>query len=200
MCGIMNLPKPPSKFTEYSKVLRDKVEILANSSMKAAVEEAVHENEIIIEGSDPSEGERNPRDISAGFDGTWQRRGFKSLNGVVSCTSIDSGKVMDIMVLSKYCLCLDKSNHDENCSANYQGSSGGMEGAGANAIFCRSQEKYNVRYVKYLGDGDTNSFAGVVESKPYGSDCEIQKLECVNHVSKRMGARLRTLRQSKKKK
>lgn len=39
----------------------------------------------------------NPRDIPAsGFDGTWQRRGFKSLNGVVTCTSIDSGKIVDV--------------------------------------------------------------------------------------------------------
>lgn len=114
--------------------------------MKAAVLEEVSEN---CEDFQEQEQDRlNARDVSAAFDGTWQRHGFKSLNGVVSCTSVDSGKVMDIAVLSKYCPCLDKNNHEVNLSANYQGSSGGI---GANMIFRRSVEKYNVHYIKYLG-------------------------------------------------
>lgn len=31
------------------------------------------------------------------------------------------------------------------------------------------------------------------EKKPYGSDVTIQKLECIGHVQKRMGSRLRRL-------
>ncbi|KAJ4432440.1 hypothetical protein ANN_21059 [Periplaneta americana] len=68
--------------------------------------------------------------------------------------------------------------------------SGGMEAAGMKLIFHRSQEKYGVRYVQYLGDGDSSAFKGVFESEPYGSGCPIEKLECVGHVQKRMGSRL----------
>lgn len=81
--------------------------------MTNAGEGTVHENELIIE-----EEKRTapyltlePQERSAGFYGTWQRRGHQSLNGVVICTSIDSGKIMDVEVLSKFCLLLDKK-HD----------------------------------------------------------------------------------------
>lgn len=86
------------------------------------------------------------------------------------------GKVMDIEMLSKFCTFLDKVNHDRNCPANYQVYSGGMEAARANEIFHRSVPKYGVRYVQYLGDGDTNSFAGVAESNHYGDDCPVKNL------------------------
>ncbi|GFV41137.1 uncharacterized protein TNCV_2667281 [Trichonephila clavipes] len=36
-------------------------------------------------------------------DGTWQKRGYSSLNGCVSTISVDSGKILDIEVLSQYC-------------------------------------------------------------------------------------------------
>ncbi|XP_046680753.1 uncharacterized protein LOC124367720 [Homalodisca vitripennis] len=200
LCGILNLPQPPTKFSPYITILHNKCKIAAFDSMKNAVEEAVQENEVMIE-----EEKRNvpdvilePRDISAGFDGTWQRRGHQSLNGVVTCTSIDSGKVMDVAVVSKYCICVDKQNHDAYCYANHKGSSGSMEGAGIRQIFLRSEEKYKVRYVSYLGDGDSSSFESIVALKPYGNT-EIKKLECINHVSKRMGARLRRLKQDLKK-
>ncbi|KAJ4433610.1 hypothetical protein ANN_15920 [Periplaneta americana] len=65
------------------------------------------------------------------------------------------------------------------------------DGGSRNEInFHPSQEKYGVRYVKYLGDGDSSAFKSVFESEPYGSDCPIEKLECVGHVQKHMGSRL----------
>ena len=36
--------------------------------------------------------------------GTWQKRGFTSLNGAVADLSIDTGHVIDIDVMSRYCL------------------------------------------------------------------------------------------------
>ncbi len=51
--------------------------------------------------------------------------------------------------------------------------------------------------MKYIGDGDTEAFSKVVESKPYG-EVEIEKLECVGHVQKRLGTRLRNIRKDMK--
>jgi hypothetical protein len=155
--------------------------------MNEAAEEAVLEN---MEN-------QNPRDISAAFDGTWQKRGYQSKNGVVTCTSVDTGKVIDVSVLSKYCVCKNKDNHDKSCTKNYDGSSGGMEVVGVKEIFQRSVEKYNVRYINYLGDGDSKSYISVVAEKPYG-DTVVNKLECVGHIQKRMGARLRRLKNQMK--
>lgn len=80
----------------------------------------------------------------------------------------------------------------------HYGSSGSMEAAAATDIFARSVRLYNLRYTRFIGDGDTNSFKTVFESDPYGPDIKIEKIECVGHVQKRMGTRLRTLKKSKK--
>ncbi|KAI8731216.1 Short-chain collagen C4 [Biomphalaria glabrata] len=71
-------------------------------------------------------------------------------------------------------------------------SAGAMEAAGAVNIFMRSVETRNIRYTQYLGDGDSSSYKKVVDSKPYGEK-PIEKLECVGHVQKRCGTRLRRL-------
>lgn len=136
------------------------------------------------------------RDITIALDGTWQKRGYSSLNGVVSAISVSTGKVVDIQVLSKHCRCpkrFDKE-HQPNCAANYAGSSGGMEVSAVVDIFMRSEALHNVRYKNYLGDGDTSSYSTVSQLKPYGPDFTIQKLECVGHVQKRMSTRLLTLK------
>lgn len=123
-----------------------------------------------------------------------------SLNGIVSVTSADTGKVLDIHPMSKYCKCQNKNRNEQtdNCSTNYIGTSGGMEVEGAKIMFARSVPQYNVRYVDYLGDGDSNAYKAVCEAMPYGADVVIQKQECVGHVQKRMGARLRDLKNRKR--
>jgi hypothetical protein len=63
-----------------------------------------------------------------------------------------------------------------------------MEVEGAVRIFNRSELTRGVRYVDYLGDGDSKGFKKVVDSKPSGDSFENEKLECVGHVQKRMGS------------
>lgn len=100
--------------------------------------------------------------------------------------------------MSKYCqnctISKDKNNIPEhNCTQNYSGSSGGMEVAGALQVFHNSIPR-SVRYVTYLGDGDSNGFNKVSDNKPHGDNVGVIKLECVNHIKKRMGSRLRNLK------
>lgn len=141
------------------------------------------------------------KDLSVALDGTWQKRGHTSLNGVVTATSVDTGKVVDIECLSKYCQGCTLGvgpGQCHTCSKNFEGSSGGMEVKGAVSIFQRSEATRGVRYVNYLGDGDSKSFNQVCKEEPYGKDVEIKKLECVGHVQKRMGSRLLRLTKDKK--
>lgn len=42
-------------------------------------------------------------DVAVTFDGTWAKRGFTSLTGVVFVISVDTGEVLDYPVLSKVC-------------------------------------------------------------------------------------------------
>lgn len=107
---------------------------VAQDSMTTAVQEACDQND-------------SSRDISISLDGSWQKKGYVSLNGIMTAASMDTGKIVDIEVMSKYCRCPSrlKNQHIENCKANFEGSSGAMEVKGAEAIFQRSIEKYNVR-------------------------------------------------------
>ncbi|XP_011861628.1 PREDICTED: uncharacterized protein LOC105558524 [Vollenhovia emeryi] len=66
-----------------------------------------------------------------------------------------------------------------------------MKVDGMKDLFSRSIEKHEVKYVNYIGDGDSKTYTGIINSKPYGDDCEITKKECVGHVQKRMETRLR---------
>ncbi|GFV33804.1 uncharacterized protein TNCV_2145101 [Trichonephila clavipes] len=76
---------------------------------------------------------------------------------------------------------------------NYSGSAGKMEVDGMLRIFNRSEKLHNLKYSNYIGDGDSKTFNALSENKPYGDDYLIQKIECVGHVQKRMGTRLRKL-------
>lgn len=90
-CAVMNLRNPPA-FKYYNKLLCNVAKEVCISTMKEAIEESVEENDGI-------------RDICAAFDGTWQRRGHRSLNGAVSAISVTTGKVLDVRVYSKHCRC-----------------------------------------------------------------------------------------------
>lgn len=106
-----------------------------------------------------------------------------------------------VQVMSKFCQSPNKfrNQHSDTCTANYLGSSGGMEVEGAIEIFKRSVPQYNVMYTEYLGNGGTNADKSVCDAQRYGPDIVINKLECVGHVQKRMGTRLRNLKAQKKK-
>jgi len=66
-----------------------------------------------------------------------------------------------------------------------------MEVDAIKELFSSSVEKHGVVYINYIGDGDSKTYTGLVNAKPYGDEIEIIKKECVGHVQKRMGTRLR---------
>lgn len=182
-CALMDLPPPPSKFDTYNDIIYKSVKVVAQGSMWSAAREVKE-----LEGSS---------DTTIVVDGSWQKRGFSSLHGVVTATSLLTGKVLDVAAYSKYCAgCTKGENHA--CVKNFDGYSGGMEVEGAVEIFSRSELTRGLRYVEYLGDGDSKGFQAVCEAKPYGSEVKIKKIECVGHIQKRMGRYLLELCKSLK--
>ncbi|GFV49484.1 uncharacterized protein TNCV_4544671 [Trichonephila clavipes] len=105
-------------------------------------------------------------------DGTWQRRGYSSMNGCVAALSVDTGKVVDIEIMSSYfptCRNISKMPRsiasetfaaDHVCHRNFQGN--------------------------YISVKDT-----------YGKE-SVTQYECLGHVQKRVGARLRKLKSKNK--
>lgn len=207
-CGIMNLPPPVAKpsYQKIKQTICEAVETVQSRCMKAAagIEFSLVDH---AEGGDTS-----PRDIDTSLDGTFLTRGFSSKIGVVTAIGCATGKVIDTEVRSKVCKGCDSwskkknthpieyarwlARHKSSCEATHEGSSGSMESKSAVDIYSRSVQKNNLRYTRYVGDGDTNSFKSVLDSKPYGEEKPIEKVECVGHVQKRMGTRLRKLKKN----
>lgn len=60
-------------------------------------------------------------------------------------------------------------------------------------MFGRSDEFLGVKYAIYIGNGDTKTFKALLDMDPY-DDLKIQKKECVGHVEKRLGTRMRNVK------
>ena len=194
----MNMPGPMTvkNFDRSMKFIAKKVEEVAESSMNKAAAELNPSSDDIV-------------DTSVSCDGTWQRRGFSSLNGCFTAMSLDSGKIIDTEIMSRYCKgCknhekIKKTNPDKFekwqanhvCKLNHSGSAGGMEITGATRIFKRSVEKRKLCYSKYLGDGDSKAFSSIENIYPGRN---VEKLECVGHIQKRVGNRCRNLKKAVK--
>lgn len=192
--AVMNMPPPPNKaaYNLHSKQLLKVVEPLAKETMKVAAHRLRIKND--------------SQECGVSVDGSWQRRGYSSLNGVVSALSIDTGEVLDVEVLAKDChgcrkwLSKDKNsieyqswNAEHICSINYEGSSSNMEPVGAVRIFARSMRDRYLQYSEFYGDGDSKSYAAVCNNDPYEGKA-ILKRECVGHYQKRLGTALRRLK------
>ena len=146
-CSHMNMPPPITmmSYTEIKNEIHPYYVKAADESMQQAAE-TVHKGVLT--------------DIDASFDGTWQRRGFASLNGVVTCIERVNDKVIDVEVKTKTCpQCTHwtlrkkdtpeykewETNHAENCLINFHGSASSMENTGAVDIFVRSIERRKVQ-------------------------------------------------------
>ncbi|GFX49304.1 CCHC-type domain-containing protein [Trichonephila clavipes] len=183
LCAFLGLPfLSKLAFRNQERKLLKATERVAQENIKAALSEIKSSNSFTKCG------------IS--IDGTWQRRGYSSLNGCVSAISVDTGKILDIEVMTQYCHIYAKGNSQSSkhvCS-NYKGSAGNMEVVGAYRIFERSNVR-NVQYNEYYGDGDSKGYESVKNF--YGINT-VTKLECIGHVQKRVGERLRQLKKTTK--
>ena len=189
-CYLMNLPPPLSEnaYRKTNKTFNTKIKNVSEKIMSEAVDEVRTNSQDQVS------------NVGISVDGTWQKRGFTSINGTVIAISLDSGKVVDADVMARFCqICVNNKNNNiqkvHQCMLNHAGSAPMMEQAGVVRIFGRSEAKYNVRYTEYLGDGDTKSFGAVKDT--YGPNSVIKK-ECVGHVQKRVGKRLRDLKKKEK--
>ncbi|GFV21052.1 uncharacterized protein TNCV_198951 [Trichonephila clavipes] len=143
LCAFLGLPfLSKLAFRNQERKLLKATERVAQENINAALSE--------IKGSNSF------TKCGISIDGTWQRRGYSSLNGCVSAISVDTGKILDIEVMTQYCHICAKGNSQSSkhvCS-NYKGSAGNMEVVGAYRIFERSNVR-NVQYNEYYGDGDS---------------------------------------------
>ena len=157
---MLDLPLPISKnaYSKQLKVIRTRALVKVGESLKCANEEVCQHYD------GPSPDPSNPSDVLISCDGTWQKRGFSSLFGVVFVVSFETGKILDFTVKSKYCAGCKywekqdktsesykkwKESHSDNCEANFSGSAPVMESEDALYLF-RSSLSHNLRYRYYF--------------------------------------------------
>lgn len=204
-CGLMDICQGISTST-YDSIVKH-IHTAVSSMFKTTTKKAVdEEKELNVQQGRPL------TDLKVSGDGSWKKRGFTSLYGIATIIGYYSGKVVDLVVKSSYCqACVfwnKKKNtdeyvewyeqHEETCSANHEDSAGKMEVNAINEMFSSSEEKFGVRYVDYIGDGDSKTYKSILTLNPYGEDCPVKKSECVGHVQKRMGTRLRNIKKKQK--
>lgn len=67
------------------------------------------------------------------------------------------------------------ASHVENCTINHIGSSGKMKLDIIVKMFTRSIDKHSVKYLTYIGDGDSKTFKGILDAQPYGNNYVVVK-------------------------
>ena len=98
-------------------------------------------------------------DTGISVDGTWPKRGFTSRNCAVAAISIETGRILDVEVMTRYCQwCINIEKFKENadlyehlkfdhvCKSNHKGSAGKMGVVGVERIFSRSIDTRSLCY------------------------------------------------------
>lgn len=198
LCGLLDLPHPILK-TFYYKIV-DQINVASSAVSKLSMQKAAADEKQKAVENNENDG------LTVSGDGSWLKRGFTSLCGITSLIGRYTGKVIDVLVKSKCCKICENwvgkedtaeyeewnESHQEKCKINHQGSSGKMEVDSVLEMFRRSEKLYQVKYINYVGDGDSKTFSNLQSNEVY-DDVVIKKKECINHVQKRMGTRLRNL-------
>ncbi|XP_076449178.1 uncharacterized protein LOC143285666 [Babylonia areolata] len=110
---------------------------------------------------------------------------------------VDTSLICGIKVLELYVSVIQCHRCVHGLTQNLH-TSAAMETQAAVIMFGRSVELHNFRYKHLLGDGDAKAHNAVNESAPYGDGSNVEKIECVNHVTKRMGTALQNLVEKQK--
>lgn len=64
-------------------------------------------------------------------------------------------------------------------------------------MFSRSEKEFSVKYTNYIDDNDSKTFEAI-DLQPYSENQTVRKIECVAHVEKRMGTRLKNIKEKEK--
>jgi len=137
-CRLMDMATPvvESFYSLACNKIRDSCRKISEISMNKAAKE---EKNLTIAANNYL----NPSSVGVSSDGSWMKRGFTSLHGIVGVIGLKSGKVLDCVIKSACCKSCEYweskageepeaydeyvNNHYPVCNANYEGTSGGTE-------------------------------------------------------------------------
>ncbi|KAK3703836.1 hypothetical protein QZH41_012449, partial [Actinostola sp. cb2023] len=212
VCSFLGVKQINKQYwTEHANKIADEAKVVLEEELTMAALE-VKENKLLLGELDCQMETDSVVDAGITIDGSWGSRGWSANDGIVAVISVDTGKVLDVVHMNSLCPECKKMDqrrsegeitrleylkwftaHDPKCYLNHEGSSASMEAAGAKVLYQRSIAARGLRYIPFIGDGDSKSYTAVCTSQPYGPSVFIPKEECVAHVTKRMGTGLRAL-------
>ena len=198
LTSLMNLPKPMTA-NNYGKIV-NRLNVVAKEVANEIIRDA---SEYLLSKSKDTNDDTFI-DTAVSCDGSWQKRVYSSLNGVIL---IYNGKILDIEPMTRTCkssLLHEKLKNSDSkrfeewklkhvYKINHIGTAINMDPEGAKRIWERSIRKNKLRYTEFYGDGDRKGFLAVKETY---KGKKIKKLECVGHAQKRMGCRLRNFKKN----
>ena len=174
-------------------------EVLQQEMMEAAAEE----RRLAIERADFHQGVPA---ITVVCDGGWSKRShrhtYNALGGVGVIFGAATGKLLHIGVRNKYCYVCSTAESQQRqpkehrCFKNWTESSQAMEADIIVEGFQQAEEKYGLRYMRFIGDGDSSVYAHIQEEVPVWG-CHVTKLECANHSCKCLRSSLEKLVEDK---
>lgn len=135
-------------------------------------------------------------------DGCWSKRSYKknytALSGAAAIIGRETKKILFLGVKNKYCsICTQDLNKNQSprphqCYKNFTGSSTAMESTLIVEGFKSSIELYGVIYGRLISDGDSSTYAKILEARPY-SQYTVEKVECRNHLLRNLCNKLESL-------
>ena len=186
-CGYMNMPPPMAEIT-FNETVKSRLHPAYIDIVNRNMEDSA--KEVRVKLADESESEVSVYDTAVSCDGSWQHRGYASINGLVTAINIDTGKCLAFETLVKNCKACEmwasrkgttEYNtfvQDHNCPINHHGSAGAMEAVGIVNIFQRSVADLQLCFTTFVGDGDSKAYPAVLNADPYGPDKLVEKGEC----------------------
>ncbi|GFU23606.1 yqaJ domain-containing protein [Nephila pilipes] len=135
-------------------------------------------------------------------DGCWAKRSYRtnysSLSGAAAIVGFRTKKVLYMAVRNRYYMvcsraaAVNKLPGKHCCSKNWHGSSSSMEANIIQEGFQNSVAMYGVKYAKVIGDGDSNVYKTILDSRPY-DELQVEKLECQNHLFRNFCLKLKDI-------
>ena len=128
--------------------------------------------------------------ITVVVDGGWCKRthkhSYNAKSGVGIIISKETGKILYLGVRNKYCAVCNKATNGaipvHTCFRNWKESSSAMESDIILKGFQQSEQQHGLRYIRFIGDGDSSVHPTLVSGVPWGY--AIRKMECANHAVK----------------
>ncbi|XP_031333159.1 uncharacterized protein LOC116182246 [Photinus pyralis] len=144
--------------------------------------------------------------ITVFLDGGWSKRSYghsyNAASGVAVIIGRATGKLLYLGVRNKFCSICARAQNKNNepkkhlCFRNWTGSSSSMEADIIVEGFNSSINMHNLRYKKFIADGDSTVYSHIRKRVSYGE--QVVKIECTNHAIKNYSKHLYKLKSDTK--